>query len=524
MTPAELEAFKKENRLGEYALDEELGKELNKIFRNRLNRDLGRKGADYWEGEYKRAIERGDTPEAALASIDKAVSESQEAKYQGAPDWFTPDSQGGSAIGTHGHEADYQLNLDPNLVQGFSPWLNDAYGYFQGNTLGREGAEYWTEQYQDHVTHLVNNEGYSFTDADALVKDNIEKNIQQNPLHVMYGITGAAGYGQPNYITNPDGTQSPVYFDNTSTTLGFNPSDPNQPFYNPLIAAAGGYQPYDWKISENPNVPGGLQINPQNEAAQTHFENFSIQTGEQGVHNPFQQFAIGEAGSPPPTVTNIEAGSAPHGLYVNQFPAYAEALQSGDFSGGAQGVSGTFKKNNQGQMVLHPHLNHINVYGPDGTFIGNNPLGINQNPGAYAQLTTSVNPFDVDDPNQFLESPLINDPYGVAKDPKTGGPVINPNTGQTYYNEEGVISSGAYQTKLPKMQQIPMMQSSGGGGGNTTIINEQTQKNKTAEQQQIKENIRPIQAGQNRRYYKRPATATTAIPGVGGGLNIPGVG
>jgi len=503
-------------------------KRLQQVGKDLLGRAPGQDFYNHFGGQYETLISQGMNPDDAIGVISKDVSMSSEsqafkeeervaAQYEGAPDWFTRDKEGGAALGHHGHESDFQLSLDPDFLTGYSSQLNDKYGYYQGNTVGTEGIEYWSEQYQDNVTHLVENEGLSFAEASAQANALIDENIQQNPLHIMYGITGNVGPGQKAYIDDGSGGQTAVRFNNTSTTLGFNPNDPNQPFYNPDVAALGGYQDYLWDVNKNPDVAGGLQATGLNEAAKHHENTFQIQTSE-GAFNPFNK-PIEEAAAGL-DIKNINAGSETLGLFVDRKKneEYKAQLEAGDFTGNVQGLTGTFKEGPDGTPLIDPHTNIISVYDQDGNHLGNNPLLYNQNPGSTVQTTKAVSPFAIGDPRKFSEDPLIVDPYGTL------GPTGEDGlpTGLLYGDDNAFTKSKAFQTKVNEFEDRQGGNYVyGGGGGGTTIINQTPQKNKTAEMQQIKQDVRGTGSGKQRKYHKFRSPKPASIPGATGGLDIP---
>jgi len=504
-------------------------KRLQQVGKDLLGRAPGQDFYNHFGGQYETLISQGMNPDDAIGVISKDVSMSSEsqafkeeervaAQYEGAPDWFTRDKEGGAALGHHGHESDFQLSLDPDFVTGYSSQLNDKYGYYQGNTVGTEGIEYWSEQYQDNVTHLVENEGLSFAEASAQANALIDENIQQNPLHIMYGITGNVGPGQKAYIDDGSGGQTAVRFNNTSTTLGFNPNDLNQnPFYNPDVAALGGYQDYLWDVNKNPDVAGGLQATGLNEAAKHHENTFQIQTSE-GAFNPFNK-PIEEAAAGL-DIKNINAGSETLGLFVDRKKneEYKAQLEAGDFTGNVQGLTGTFKEGPDGTPLIDPHTNIISVYDQDGNHLGNNPLLYNQNPGSTVQTTKAVSPFAIGDPRKFSEDPLIVDPYGTL------GPAGEDGlpTGLLYGDDNAFTKSKAFQTKVNEFEDRQGGNYVyGGGGGGTTIINQTPQKNKTAEMQQIKQDVRGTGSGKQRKYHKFRSPKPASIPGATRGFDIP---
>ena len=481
---------------------------LDEIFKGTLNRKAGPEGKKYWLGDFNKLKEAGVSEEEAYNRIATSIRNSQEATALQAdstiPDWFSFDPDRGTALGHHGHEAGFQASLDPDFVQGFTgDVLNKLYGDEEGRAVGREGSEYWSEQFQDNVTGLLRTgKAKDYKEAADMATAQIRQNIKENPLHNLYSITGSTGYSQPNYIVNEEGEQEQVYLNvDPSSKVGFNPADPNaNPFYDQAIADAGGYKNYQWNVAKNTASPGGLEITAVNEQAKNYAGGLQIQTAEQGLHNPFTK-AIEDSVSTGNAIKNIDAGSATHGLYINSNPDYkaelAAAAETGDFSNVTpQGVSATSKQTKDGKSVLDPHLNIVSVYDKEGKFAGNNPLLINQLEGATASATKSVSPYEVGDENKFNDDPLINDPFGTLN-------AINPNTDLTYYDDQGRSTSTYFQTIVPTYTTTNTTNTygSGGGGGNTTIINEQTQKNKTAEQQKLKENIRGPVAGRNRRYY-----------------------
>ena len=504
-------------------------KRLQQVGKDLLGRAPGQDFYDHFGGQYETLISQGLSPDDAIGVISEDVSMSSEsqafkeeervaAQYEGAPDWFVRTPGGGNLPGHNtkgewigGHEGDFQASLDPSFLTGFSSALNDQYGYLQGNTVGTGGLEWFGEQYQDHVTYLVENEGLSFAEADAQASEAIGQNIQENPLHAFYGITGNVGPGQKLYTDDGSGGQTPVYLENTSETLGFNPADPNQPFYDPDVAALGGYQDYLWDVKKNPDAPGGLEAIGLNEAAQHHENTFQIQTSE-GIFNPFNKpkdDALAGLDIP-----NIKAGSQTVGLFVDRpgNEEYKAQLEAGDFTN-PQGLTGTFVQNEDGSTHISPHSNIASIYDKDGNLLGNNPLLYNQNPGSTAQLTKVVNT----DKNNYLTDPLIQDPYGTLG---PTGPDGLPTA--LFYDDKGFTTSKPFQTKVNEFEDRQGGNYVyGGGGGGTTIINQQTPENKTAEMQQIKPDIRGTGSGKQRKYHKFRSPKPASIPGATGGLNIP---
>ena len=505
-------------------------KKLQQVGKDFLGRAPGEEFYKWFGGQYDTLISEGLTPDDAIAVISEDVAMSSESQafkeeekvaelYEGAPDWFTPTPGGGNLPGHSpegkwigGHDADFQASLDPSFLTGFSSALNDQFGYYQGNTVGTEGLEWFSEQYQDHVPHLVEHEGLSFAEPDAQASAAIGQNIQENPLHAFYGITGNVGPGQTLYIDDGSGGQTPVYLENTSTTLGFNPADPNQnPFYNPDVAALGGYHDYLWDVNENPDAPGGLEAIGLNEAAPHHANTFQIQTSE-GIFNPFKK-PIDDALAGL-DIPNIEAGSQTVGLFVDRpgNEEYKAQLEAGDFTN-PQGLTGTFVQNEDGSTHISPHSNIVSIYDKDGNLLGNNPLLYNQNPGSTADLTKVVNT----DKDNYLTDPLVQDPYGtLGQTGEDGLPTA------LFYDDKGFTTSKPFQTKVNEFEDRQGGNYVyGGGGGGTTIINQTPQKNKTAEMQQIKQDVRGTGSGRQRKYHKFRSPKPASIPGATGGLNIP---
>ena len=523
---AAMEKKKLEDKIN---FDHDKIKRLQQVGKDLLGRAPGQEFYDHFGGQYETLISQGLSPDDAIGVISEDVSMSSESQafkeeervaelYEGAPDWFTPTPGGGNLPGHSpegkwigGHDADFQASLDPSFLTGFSSALNDQYGYFQGNTVGTEGLEWFGEQYQDHVTHLVEEEGYSFAEADAEASGVIGQNIKENALHSMFAITGNVGPGQKLYIDDGSGGQTPVYLENTSTTLGFNPTDPNQPFYNPDVAALGGYQDYLWDVNKNPDAPGGLEAIGLNEAAQHHENTFQIQTSE-GIFNPFKK-PIDDALAGL-DIPNIEAGSQTVGLFVDRpgNEEYKAQLEAGDFTN-PQGLTGTFVQNEDGSTHISPHSNIVSIYDKDGNLLGNNPLLYNQNPGSTADLTKVVNT----DKDNYLTDPLVQDPYGtLGQTGEDGLPTA------LFYDDKGFTTSKPFQTKVNEFEDRQGGNYVyGGGGGGTTIINQTPQKNKTAEMQQIKQDVRGAGSGRQRKYHKFRSPKPASIPGAGGGLNIP---
>ena len=525
---AAMEKKKLEDKIN---FDQDKIKRLQQVGKDMLGRSPGQDFYDYFGEQYETLVSEGMSPDDAIGVVSKHVSGTSEsqafkedervaAQYEGAPDWFTPTPGGGNLPGHSpegkwigGHDADFQASLDPSFLTGFSSTLNDQYGYFQGNTVGTGGLEWFGEQYQDHVTHLVENEGYSFPDADTEALGTIGQNIQENALHPMFAITGNVGPGQKLYIDDGSGGQTPVYLENTSTTLGFNPADPDQnPFYNPDVAALGGYQDYLWDVNKNPDAPGGLEAIAVNEAAQHHADTFQIETSE-GMFNPFQK-PIDDALAGL-DIPNIEAGSKPVGLFVDRegHEDYKANLEAGNFTGSPQGITGTFVQNEDGSTHIAPDNNIVSIYNEDGELIGNNPLLYNQNPGSTATATRAPST----DKDDYLTDPLVQDPFGTL------GPTGEDGlpTG-LFYDESGFTTSKPFQTKVNEFEDRQGGNYVyGGGGGGTTIINQQTPENKTAKMQQIKPDIRGTGSGKQRKYHKFRSPKPASIPGATGGLNIP---
>ena len=502
-------------------------KRLQQVGKDMLGRAPGQPFYDYFGEQYDTLISEGMSPDDAVGVITTSVSGTSEslafkedervaAQYEGAPDWFVRTPGGGSLPGHNtkgewigGHEGDFQASLDPSFLTGFSSALNDQFGYFQGNTVGTGGLEWFGEQYQDHVTHLVENEGYSFADADAEASKTIGQNIQEGGLHSVYAMTGNIGpVGQKLYIDDGSGGQNPVYLENTSKTLGFNPADPNQPFYDPDVAALGGYQPYFWDVTKNPDAPTGIQTTALNEAAKHHEDTFLIQT-EQGIYNPFKKpIDDALAGLDVPTINaadDLAAGPETVGLFIDQKKneEYKEELETGNFTN-PQGLTGTFVQNPDGSTHIAPNNQIASIYDKDGNLIGNDLKIYNQNPGSTLQITSTAS----NDKDDYLTNPLIQDPFNTL------------DTG--LYDEKGFTTSKQFQTKVNEFEDRQGGNYVyGGGGGGTTIINQTPQKNKTAEMQQIKQDVRGTGSGRQRKYHKFRSPKPASIPGATGGLNIP---
>ena len=500
---------------------------LQQVGKDLLGRAPGQDFYNHFGGQYETLISQGLSPDDAIGVISEDVAMSSESQafkeeervaelYEGAPDWFTPTPGGGNLPGHNikgewvgGHEGDFQTSLDPSLLTGFASKLNDRFGYYQGNTAGTAGVEWFGEQYQDHVTYLVEEKGYSYADADAEASAAIDQDIQQNALHPVFAMTGNVGpVGQKLYINDGSGGQTPVYLENTSTTLGFNPADPNQPFYDPDVAALGGYQPYFWDVTKNPDAPGGTQTTALNEAAKHHEETFLIQT-EQGIYNPFKKpIDDALAGLDVPTINaadDLAAGPETVGLFVDRpgNEEYKEELETGNFTN-PQGLSSTFTENPDGSTTHTPNNQIASVYGPNGDFLGNDLKIYNQTPESTLQITSTTNT----DKNSYLNNPLIIDPFNTLD--------------SGLYDDKGFTTSKQFQTKVNKFEDRQGGNYVyGGGGGGTTIINQTPQKNKTAEMQQIKQDVKGAGSGRQRKYHKFRSPRPASIPGATGGLNIP---
>ena len=213
-------------------------------------------------------------------------------------------------------------------------------------------------------------------------------------------------------------------------------------------------------------------------------------------------------------IPNIEAGSQTVGLFVDRpgNEEYKAQLEAGNFVK-PQGLTGTFVQNEDGSTHISPHSNIVSIYDKDGNLLGNNPLLYNQNPGSTADLTKVVNT----DKDNYLTDPLVQDPYGtLGQTGEDGLPTA------LFYDDKGFTTSKPFQTKVNEFEDRQGGNYVyGGGGGGTTIINQTPQKNKTAEMQQIKQDVRGTGSGRQRKYHKFRSPKPASIPGATGGLNIP---
>jgi hypothetical protein len=546
---------------------------LTQIAKDLLGREPGEQFLEHFGEDYDRMVsafggsENPISHEDALAKIAKDVGVSGEARYFAAdvPDWFQYDPTGGSAPGHMGHEWDYQGNLDPAYLTELNKTLNPLYGFYEGRTVDREGTEYFGEEIKDNVNYLIQNEGYSFPDALNAAMDQADLVFTGNINHQMHARTGNIGPGAPNYITDAEGNQTPIYFTHDfnhpdyPSTLGMTPSDPSQnPFYDDSLAAMGIYtgpynNPIEWDVKNNPNYPGGSEAVAASPAAlelrqsprsvevisplgtgkvvdlnpfdipnilkenEIQFQNINVNDG--GYTKNLGPVAGGQITNPHGLLIDSTAAKAPGYGDIPGGPSYQELIKTGGLTApqtlmdaGPLGTTATFFQNPHGTGsdllvgdIDSPAFTGIDPNtGEEITTDDPNALNLLDN------LSIDINqePFDMD---AFKKANFLGEyarPYQADPPPDDGGgdgggdDTDPPGPGDP---PPGWYEREGFETVRFKTEDAfgisPNVVYQGQGGGNTTVINQAPPKNKTAAVQMLRENVRNNAAGVQRRNY-----------------------
>lgn len=330
---AELEAVKKENKLGKYALDEKVVDALDEIFQNRLGRSVGKAGAEHFSKDYDTLISEGLTHEEALSNIDTSVSRSSEgAEYnEWTPDYFDPDGryqeagtprpynwatdigkfqQSETYVDAEGTEHTFvapyigmfddegKISYGENAyLENALDWQNYQYGQQIGLGIGAPGNEWWGWQTQNDTRYYMSEEGGNlpFHEADAKAKATAAKNISENPAPIAFKEQGAAGYGLPLKAT---------FGDDFTVNKIFMERDENAPLTNTGTVSGGTF---NW--NKDPSAIGGFRIEGMNQAAKDYMENNTL--GQDVVdlqgRNPFSHY--GQGGDLPTGYTNVDVAT-----------------------------------------------------------------------------------------------------------------------------------------------------------------------------------------------------------------------
>lgn len=460
---AELEAVKKENKLGKYALDEKVVDALDEIFQNRLGRSVGKAGAEHFSKDYDTLISEGLTHEEALSNIDTSVSRSSEgAEYnEWTPDYFDPDGrhqeagtprpynwtddigkfqQSETFVDAEGNEHHFtapyigMFDDEGNISYGENAYLENAldwqnyqYGQQIGLGIGAPGNEWWGWQTQNDTRYYMSEEGGNlpFHEADAKAKATAARDIGLNPAPIAFKEQGAAGYGRPLKAT---------FGDDFTVNNVFAIRDPDAPLTNTGTESGATF---NW--NQDPSAIGGFRIEGMNPEATNYINLNTLGKDVEGLHgvNPFSPY--GQGGDLPPGYTNVD---------VELF-----TLPPGD-DDKINLVSGPIDPLNQDIILENPELYYDT-----------------RNPNRDR-------PIDFNDPGLLIDSPKTT--------PKTTPP----------------------PTGFQPIQYI-------GGQGNNVTITPPPQKSKTAKEQQLR--IEPIPQSYSlggKNYQKvGPQSSLTFIPG-----------
>ena len=435
--------------------------QLQSIAQGQIGRAGGSEFLQYFGDRLDAALESGLTEEEAIQQVTKEVSGTSEARNyaRNAPDYWT-DPENIYTPGTR--PDDWATQLDTNFLDARLDNLNQLYGQELGTFTGQAGSEWWGWQERNDIAHYMSEAGgnLNFQEAETLARDTAVKNINATYGGTAFDMYGSSGYGTAidiNYSTDPTtGLQiiQPAFLNIDEGALG----------------TTTGHQGEEWTRVADPTAIGGYREIANTPAAEYIAENSFDQLGR----NPFNPYGTG--GDLPEGFINVDASRFGLGpgdndkLTQSQWvenPDNAAAVAANDFSSLNIGFSVDPLTN---ELIKDPDVNANPNYNPDLPFDINNPAFFNP----YLQPTVG---------------PGQTSPFGHGGIPAD------------HYNQF-MIDQGRPEVTADTFQPVQYV-GPGGSGGNKVILAQPPQRSKTAKQQQVVEQVRPVAQGAGAKTYQK---------------------